>query len=104
MDLALDFYRNRINEANELGSETKKWGDMKLTELEKDQDGHKVSRVTDIPDVSKHQARMYGDCQGCSPRKGYGRARSHWNVPSELCQTSRLLWRRLHYGDGHGTS
>jgi hypothetical protein len=64
MDLALDFYRNRINEANELGSETKKWGDMKLTELEKEQDGHKVSRVTDIPDVWKHQARMYGDCQG----------------------------------------
>ena len=32
MDLALDFYRNRTNESNELGSETKKWGNMKLTE------------------------------------------------------------------------
>ena len=32
-DLALDFYRNRIKEANEQGSE--KWGDMKLTELER---------------------------------------------------------------------
>ena len=62
MDLALDFYRNRIIEANKLGSE--KWGDMKLTELEKEQANHKVSRVTDIPDVWKHQAWMYGDCRG----------------------------------------
>ena len=63
-DLALDFFRNRIKEANELGSETKKWGDMKLTELEKEQGGHKIGRVTDVPDVYQHQPRMYGDCKG----------------------------------------
>ena len=61
-DLALDFYRHRIKEANEQGSE--KWGDMKLTELEKEQGGHKIGRVTDVPDVYQHQPRMYGDCKG----------------------------------------
>ena len=61
-DLALDFFRNRIKEANELGSE--KWGDMKLTELEKEQGGHKIGKVIDVPDVYQHQPRMYGDCKG----------------------------------------
>ena len=61
-DLALDFYRNRIKEANEHGSE--KWGEMKLTELEKEQGGHKIGKVIDVQDVYQHQARMYGDCKG----------------------------------------
>ena len=64
MDLALDFYRNRIAEANKLSSSTTKWGDMKLSDLEKEQAENKVNQVTNVPKIWKHQTHMYGDCQG----------------------------------------
>ena len=73
-DLALDFFRNRIKEANELGSETKKWGDMKLTELEKEQGGHKIGKVTckSITKVAKAMCESNGT--GRPGRPGPGRA------------------------------
>ena len=66
MDLALDIFRNRIAESNKLGTSPTKWGDMKPADLEKEQAGHKVAKITDVTEVWKHQAWMYGDCQGMS--------------------------------------
>ena len=65
-DLALDFYRNRIAESNKLGTAPAKWGEMKMSDLEKEQAGHRVVKITDVPEVWNHQARMYGDAQGMS--------------------------------------
>ena len=64
MDLALDICRNRIAESNKLGTTPSKWGDMKPADLEKEQAGNKIHKITDVPEMWKHQARMYGDCQG----------------------------------------
>ena len=66
MDLALDFFQNRIAESNKLGTSPTKWGDMKLADLEREQAGHKIVKITDVPEVWKHQARMCGDSQGIS--------------------------------------
>ena len=66
MDLALDIFRNRIAKSNKLGTSPTKWGDMKLADLEKEQAGHKIVKITDVTEVWKHQARMYGDSQGMS--------------------------------------
>ena len=64
LDLALDIYRSRIAESNKLGTSPNKWGDMKPADLEKEQAGHKIVKITDVTEVWKHQARMYGDSQG----------------------------------------
>ena len=41
-----------------------KWGDMKPADLEKEQAGHKLHKITNMPDMWNHQFRMYGDCKG----------------------------------------
>ena len=64
--LALDFFRNRIAESNKLGTSPTKWGDMKLADLEKEQAGHKIAKITDVTEVWKHQARMHKDSLGMS--------------------------------------
>ena len=64
MELALDIFRNRIAESNKLGTAPSKWGDMKPADLEKEQAGHKILKITDVTGVWKHQFRMYGGCQG----------------------------------------
>ena len=37
---------------------------MKPADLEKEQAGHKILKITDVTGVWKHQFRMYGGCQG----------------------------------------
>ena len=62
----MDFHRSRIAESNKLGTAPAKWGKMKMSDLEKEQAGHKVVKITNILEVWNHQARMHGDSQGMS--------------------------------------
>ena len=66
MGTALDVFRLCIAEANMVGTDVTKWGDMKPSDLAKEQGEHKANKPTDVSDMWKHQDRMHGDCRGMS--------------------------------------
>ena len=55
LQLALGVYRLRIAEANRVGTNIKKWGDMKAADLADEQGDRMIAALTGVQDVWNHQ-------------------------------------------------